>query len=262
MTDPTDQAGDLDTLRRLKADEDPRTIEEMIAADEYEIVDVTKVEPGSDGWFFITTDAGFSTGVKGAEPKVGDTVWLYNGGFSFGGRHGWALNGNVIEWQTPWERFAERVKWLAAYDRRQREEFAQQKAALDTKYDALPTPLKLRIDRFRHESRTFRVDSEAYEMAAVGDAPKIARALAAQHGWTLDDELSVTDADVSTGRIGAAVKAFYDLAYAEQKAMVPDLDDGHSGNTFGAAVQLASGLLTGRVAAYEAERAAECAPST
>lgn len=253
-----DQAGDVQALRRLKADPDPRTIAEMIATDEFEIVEVTKVEPGQDGWFYITTDAGFGTGVRGAEPKVGDTVWLYNGGVSFGSRHGWALNGTIIEWQTPWERFAERVKWLADYDRRQREDFAQQKEALDAKYEELPVPLKLRIDRFRHESPTFRVQSEGYEMAAVGDAPKIARALADHHGWTLDDDLLlVTDADVSTEQIDQAVKAFYDLGYDEQKAMVPGLDQGHSGNTFGGAVSLARGLLSGAVASFEAERAAE-----
>jgi hypothetical protein len=250
--DPQDQAGDIDRLRALKMDADPRTIGEMIADDSYEIVTVTAVEHGKDGWHYITTDAGYTTGVQGAEPKAGDTVWIYDDGWG-GNRHGWALNGKVIEWHTPWERFAERVRWLADHDRRQREDFARDRGKLDAKYEALPVPLKLRIDRFRRESPSFRVESEAYEMAAVGDAPKIARALATARGWALDDELAVADVGVSTEDITTAVKAFYDLDYEAQKAMVPDLDEGHSGNTFGGAVSLASGLLTGQIAAYEAE---------
>lgn len=255
MIDTTYQAGDVvATLLRLRAKEDARTIGEMIADDNYEVVVVTEVEAGDDGWFFITTGAGFSTGVKGAEPKVGDTVRLYSSSFD---RHGWALNGTLIEWLTPWERCAKRIQWLACHDRRQRANFAEQRATLDATYDALPAPLKLRIDRLRHASPAFRITSEAYELAAVGDAPKIARAIAAQRGWPLSDDLLVTDAGVSTDQIAEAVKSFHDLGFGQQQAMVPGLNEGHSGNTFGATVSLALRLLTGEVATYEAERAAE-----
>jgi hypothetical protein len=187
--------------------------------------------------------------VQGAEPKVGDTVRFYGSAQLGGSHHGWALNGEVVEWKTPWERFAERIRWLADYDRRKRENFARSRADLDAKYEALPAPLKARIDRFRRESPTFRVESEAYEMAAVGDAPKIAKALAAKYGWPTNDDLRVSGGN--SEEIKRAVSEFYELGYEKQKAIVPDLDPGHSGNTFAGAVHLAAGLLTGEVAEFE-----------
>lgn len=242
--DKTDQAGDLLTLRELKESDDARTIDEMIAEDEnVETFRVKTVAPYGDGEFSVTFEGGTGIGLNGAEPKVGDTVTLYG---RFGHPvYGWALNGKIVEYQTPWERFAKRMAMLAGFDRKARERFAEKKGELDAKYDALPAPLKRRIDRFRSERADFRLD-EAYEMAAVGDAPKIARALARQHDWPIDENLAVTAAGPSSDKIGEAVAAFYDLSYEEQKRLVPDLDDGHSGNTFGGAVSLACALLEGR----------------
>lgn len=254
MIDTTDRAGDVARLAALKAESDPRTIEQMVADDHFDEVTVERVEHGTDGWNYITWDSGTSCGVRGdASPEVGDKVRLYGSSSLGGSHHGWALNGKLVQWKTPWERFAERIQWLADYDRRQREEFAARKAELDAKYETLPSPLKARIDRFRAEEADFRVTSEAYEMAAVGDAPKIARALAEQHGWMVDDDLRVVPLDDESdearadreGVIQAATKAFYDLPYEEQKRLVPDLDEGHSGNTFGAAVGLAGRVLAG-----------------
>ena len=245
MIDKTDQAGDLDTLRALKESDDPRTIEEMIAEDEnVETLRVEAVTALDDGSGYDTRfEGGSGIILKGAEPKVGDTVTLY-GRFGFP-VYGWALNGRVVEYKTPWERFADRMAMLAGFDRKDRERFAEQKPELDAKYEALPAPLKARIDRFRAQNADFRL-KEAYEMAAVGDAPKIARALAAKHEWPLDENLEVTDAGPPSTVIEKAIQEFYDLTYEEQKRLVPDLDEGHSGNTFGGAVQLALALLIGR----------------
>jgi len=133
---------------------------------------------------------------------------------------------------------------LARFDRERREEFVESKADLDAKYEALPAPLKARIDRFRAERDDFRIDGEAYEMAAVADAPKIARALAEQHGWTLTGDCAAPG--VSRDDIEAAIKDYWNLPYKEQTRLVPNLDPGHSGNTFGGACRLAAGLLAGR----------------
>ena len=78
----------------------------------------------------------------------------------------------------------------------------------DAKYEALPDPLKARIDRFRAESESFRVDSEGYEMMAVWDAPKIQKALQPE-----------VDAG---GKPEDVIEAFQALSYEEQKAKVPD----------------------------------------
>lgn len=244
-----DPAGDIANLRTLKGDKDPRTIEQMIAEDETAetvLVDDVRETDDANGHEIRFKD-GFAIVLKGPRPKVGDEVTLYGGmGYPV---YGWALNGEIVEWQTPWERFAKRMAMLAGFDRGHREDFARDKAKLDAKYEALPAPLKARIDRFRRESPSFRIDSEAYEMAAVGDAPKIAKALAAKYGWPTNDDLRVSGGN--SEEIKRAVSEFYELGYEEQKAIVPDLEDGHSGNTFGGAVSLAAGLLTGEIAEYE-----------
>lgn len=232
----TDQAGDVGTLAKLKATEDPRTIEEMIEDDtsaDFTIEDA-KPYPDGSGWWSVTFDNGTGTGLKmpeGKEIRIGDKLTLYPGGFLGMTRHGFAINDELIQWKTPWERFAERIEWLADYDRKKRERFAEERAELDRKYEALPDPLKARIDRFRAESASFRVDSESYEMAAIWDAPKIQKALQ-------------PEVDAGGDPI-EVVNAFKDLTYEEQMAKVPDLSEGHSGNTFGGACMLAYRLLAG-----------------
>lgn len=229
-----DLTDDFPRLSDLAASTDPRTITEMIEAEPYEVFTVEKAERSKDGESTtVEFDGGLGTSLKGPEVKVGDTIWLYTGGRpAFGSeRHGWALNGKVIEWQTPWERFAERVRWLADNDRRKREEFEKNREQMDARYEALPVAFKKRIDRFRAERADFRIDSEAYEMAAVVDGAKIAEHLRPK----VPEGESAKD----------TVQAFYDLPWSEQKALIPDLDDGHSGNTFGGACMLARADLDG-----------------
>lgn len=245
MSDVLDRAGDIDEFTQLKADEDPRTVTEMRADDNnFEEGELTKVTPYKDGsgWSvqFGHTGLGVPRIEGKPEPSVGDTIRVYGSwGFDI---YGIDLNGVEVFWRTPWERFAKRVEWLAGYDREKRERFEKNEAEMDRRYEALPAPLRARIDRFRSEAADFRIDAVAYEMAAAGDAPKIARALAEREGWALDDDLR---ADAPTERIEAAVSEFIKRPYDEQREIVPDLDEGHSGNTFGGACRLAYAVMAG-----------------
>lgn len=253
MIDTTDRAGDLETLRNLKEADDPRTIAEMKADDDnFEEGEVTSVERADATGFEVLYDG--STGlfvprIEGKpEPKVGDVIRVYG---AFGQPfYGIDLNGVEVFWRTPWERFANRIAMLAGFDRDNRETFAREREAMDRRYDELPPPLKARIDRFRAERADFRIDSEGYEMAAVGDAPKIARALARQEGWALDENLRacrgvVGGEPIPEPEVDRVAKAFFDADYTEQRQLVPDLDEGHSGNTFAGACSLAYRLLAG-----------------
>jgi hypothetical protein len=85
---------------------------------------------------------------------------------------------------------------------------------MDADYDALPDDFKQRIDRFRKNNPDFRVDYEAYEMFCCMEAIKIANACK-----TVEN-----------------VDKFYKSGNSK---LVPDLSDGHSGNTFGCACLLA-----------------------
>lgn len=214
-------------LRALLEVEDSRTIEEMIEEDSFEEVVIEKADRSGESTT-ISWDHGTTTSVKGPEVRVGDRVRIYpDAGFGTQ-RYGWALNGKVIEWLTPWERVAERISWLAAHDRRQRESYVREKPELDEKYEALSEPLRARIDRFR-ERPGFRIEGEAYELFCCAEAEKIAAFLRPR---------------VEAGEdAGDVVREFYALPWAEQ--VKAGVDGGHSGNTFGGACQLAAALLAG-----------------
>lgn len=210
--------------------EDGRTLAEIRAAEPHYDVPIEKADHHAGGTT-VTFDGGLCTVLRGPRVEVGDIVTFWDGGTSpgFNGeRHGWALNGEVVEWLTPWERAAKRVKWLADHDRRQRERFEEERAKLDADYGGLSAPMKARIDRFRAERPDFRVTSEAYELFACVEAEKIAAHLRPQV------EAGTSPED--------AVRAFYDAPWDEQKLVV---DDGHSGNTFGGACSMARALLDG-----------------
>ena len=234
---------DIEELQRQMDDCRGMTIEEMIEADTYDVVTVEKVESRNDkGWATICWDRGTCGGFHlpdGVEPKVGDTLWLYPRAGLGAMPYGWALNGKIIKWETPWERFAKRVTWKADLDRKRREEYAERKPQQDADYEALPEPLKARIDRFRNEDPHFRIDSEFYEMLPCIDAPKIADALRRQEG--VEKIKAMTDEEID-----AIVWDFHKLDWKDQKKMVDGLNDGHSGNTFGAACMLAGRLLAGK----------------
>lgn len=229
---------DVDEFTQLRNQEDGRTIEQMIADDTFEDVEITAVEPPletdgerwqSAGWG--STWTGFRLPANLNEIRVGDKIRLYGGAGLGDTKHGYALNGKMIEWFTPWERFARRVEWLANYDREKRERFARDQEKMDARYEALSPPLKARIDRFRRERVDFRIDAEEYEMVACVDADRIAEKYRPR---------------VEAGESPEAViEEFYKLPWDEQKALIPELDDGHSGNTFGGACALARALLAG-----------------
>ncbi len=260
-----DRAGDVDEFARLKAEQDPRTVEEMIAADQYEDVVIETAER-SGGATTICWDRGTCTSVVGPEVKVGDTVRMYGGAHVGDQRHGWALNGEVVEWETPWERFARRVEWLAGYDRQKRADFARHRARMDADYEALPPAFKARIDRFRAERPDFRIDSEGYEMAAVKDGALFARTAREHAKAPEEEEVTVFWADEKRwrGMFRAMTEAPTDRAirwlgwwwalnsevygydHKRQGNLMPGMNGGHSGNTFGGACALARADLEGK----------------
>lgn len=217
-------------LGRLLDVEDGRTLIAMREAEPHYDVIAEKAEYDGKGTT-VTFDGGLTTYLTGREVKVGDTLTFWDGRnqpLMGGERHGWAHNGELVEWITPFERVAKRVAWLAKYDRDKRErlERGAEKRARD--YDRLPVALKARIDRFAAEREDFWLHGD-YELFCCTEAVKIVDYLRPQ---------------VEAGQDAAdAVKVFYDLPWDEQ--VKAGVDDGHSGNTFGGACSLARSLLTG-----------------
>jgi len=250
------------------------TIAEMKAADNYQDHRIENVERGDD-FTSITTDDGTGLGwsrervgderYDGVVPKLGSAIRIYSPSGFGSSFHGIDVDAQELFWKTPMERDADRAAWLADYDRRNRERFAEQKASLDLDYEMLPDPLKARIDRFREADPSFRVDSEGYEMFCCTEAAKFYRR--AKEAGDKRERPDAVDAffaspdrakgdkvwDVELPDDPALAWLLYAWAVGDepggydhktQRAML-DHTDQHSGNTFGGAMSLAAALLRG-----------------
>ncbi len=239
------QQRDIEELRRLFLADDPRGLEQMIAEDEYTDAVVEKATKHRDG-YEITMDGNLGTLFlrmpEGKPIKVGDTIRFYQSGPLFGGmRHGFAVNGEVIEYETPWDRFATRMAMLARHDHERREDFTKVKPDIDRWYTMLRSPYKDRIDRFRRERADFDLNGGSYEIYPVLMAQRIEDWLRS-YGWVNDVPVVEDDAAL------AAVRSFRDLPQEEQSTVIhggePD-SYGISGHQFDSACGLARVVLTG-----------------
>lgn len=199
---------------------------------EYTVYTLDKVEKydrgyviGHDGWCLSIDDPGF-------EPRVGDVARFYGRGLGYLVR-GVVIEGRVAYYRTPAEQDEKDAASALAEKRRGQDAFLANKSMMDERFAALPPEFQRRIERFRTHCPSFRWEFEAYEMSSCVDAVKIAGHLRPQ-----------MDAVMETGdeRLDATweiAKAFGRLPWEEQLRRVPDLDRGHSGNTFGMALRLA-----------------------
>lgn len=172
----------------------------------------------SEDYYSIHTEDGMGFGLEkkyGVVPKEGDTVEVHSVNGST--IRAVDINGKRVFYKTDEDLDREHKEWCASNQKRKEEAFEKEKASLDAKYEALPKVFKDRIDKFRANNPKFRVDFEGYEMFTCEQAVVIADALKTKE----------------------ALEEFKNLDWAEQKAKVPLLDEGHSGNTFGCACALA-----------------------
>lgn len=201
------QQNDVDTLTNLFAAQDPRSLEQIIAEDteieEHLIEGVTvsgdhscqiEFDGGWCGFFTFPEDEPF--------PEIGDALRIYG---SFGRpRHGFAINGKIIKYETPFEQFASRIAMLADFDRTHRESLERERVDMAKWYDLLEGPFKARIDRMRDKKPDFDVDGGSYEMYPVLMAQRIAVWIKEQPE---DDAVE-------------AIERFRDLPYEEQSEVI------------------------------------------
>ena len=185
---------------------------------QYEEHVISEVKEGEN--YFTMRFGGWSFDLSkdyGVKPEAGQTVRLYGKGAGSMIR-GVAVDGEVAYYRTPGEQDAWRGKKAREYDIEMRENFKKEKDKLDAQYEALPEVFQRRIDRFRDGNSDFRWRYEAYEMACCTEAVNIAETL---------------------GPDPENVKAFSEMPFEEKHARVPDLSEGHSGNSLGFAIALA-----------------------
>lgn len=191
---------------------------------------IEKVEPstGEGGGYYLTFDG--STGIYCPPvelgPVVGEIVRLFGRGFGYPVRG--VLIGDGATWRTARYQTEAQYRAQCAADlieskRLKIEAFETKgRSELDAKYDALPDIFKRRIDKFRANNPDFRWEYEGYEMFCCTQAVAFAGAL----------------------KTIQALDAWRALDWKEQREQVPAMDDGHSGNTFGAACALAALYLS------------------
>jgi hypothetical protein len=230
-----------EALASLFSSDDTRSLAEMIADDPVTEYTVEKAERGKDGWEVSFDDGlvGFFTTDKPI--KRGDTLGLYVGGRgAFGSmRHGFAINGDVVEWKTPWERYADRIKMLAGHDRSRREEAEQARADIAVWIEQLRGPYRARIERFRSARPTFDMDGGSYETYPVLMAQRVEDWVRQQHPDA---------APVAWDDAVALVKELEAMPYkAQAKVLHNDGEDkyGVSGHQVDMAYGMAAAVLVG-----------------
>jgi hypothetical protein len=180
---------------------------------------IEKIEETEGGWEITMPSAGFFLKREdlGAvdPPAVGDEVTTYTHQGSL--IRGIDLRGEPVFYKTQDELDADHEKWQAEHTARRKQEFEEAREELDYQFASLPAVFQRRISWFRAWDPDFRWKSEAYEMSACVDAVKIAEQM----------------------KTPEEVVRFREMPYEEQREAVPDLYDGHSGNSFGMAVRLA-----------------------
>jgi len=120
------------------------------------------------------------------------------------------------------ENYQETVEWLRKNEEEKQQKFKNGVAELDKQYNALPKCFQERIDKFRANNDRFRIDYEDYELFCCEQAVVIANSC----------------------KTPEIVQEFAKKGWDEQLLQVPELSDGHSGNTFGASCKLAYWYLS------------------
>lgn len=157
------------------------------------------------GFGYILADAN----PEAPMPKVGDTARLY--GERFGIVRGLDINGAEVYYRTPAEQQAKDRVEREKRQAEKRAEFEAKREEMDARVAALPECFQRRLDKFRYNNPDFRWEYESYELMCLEEAVRIA------------DKLGSPE----------AVNAWRQAGYAEQKRLVPGIEEGHSGNSIG-----------------------------
>lgn len=244
------------------------------AIERSEIWVLKQVEEAKDGGWYIDAESGMGTHMKEAPrpPVVGDQIRVWGVFGSPVKGMDMLIDGQWVPcwWKTDEEQRMAHAKWVADYHKRQVEDYEKQKPELDRLFDELPAPLQRRIQRFRDEDPKFRWEGEAYEMAACAEAGRLyKRALDPEFGKALkaagvkapteeakkkrdferkEDDYTTDWEDTPENRLWAfdAINSVGNgYKYKKMRELMPEMDDGHSGNTWGHAFAFAMRLLRG-----------------
>ena len=189
-----------------------------IIDNQFEDTTIKSVSGKAPDWTFERADGwSFSFTHKDIVPKVGDTVRFYGKGTGYTVR-GLFVNGHEVFYRTEEQQDALHKKECAAAEVKRKMEFQNNRKKYEARIAALPVQFRIRIAGFQQRNPKFNFDHLPYELFVCEQAVAIADALKTEK----------------------EIARFHKLDFPEQKKLVPALDDGHSGNTFGSACTLAA----------------------
>lgn len=161
----------------------------------------------------------------------GDRVRLYSGGTRCRGLDVWDGDGwEPVLFLTEADIARQGAEWKADLEEKRALEFAERYDDLQRRIGELPTYFRRRIERFRLNNPRFLIEYGEYEMSACEEAVGMvewARQKASTNGRPASDWLS----------------ELRKASYEEQQEMYDFVHDGHSGNTWGMALRLATWTL-------------------
>lgn len=185
---------------------------------EYQDFTIASVAQEGDGWFAVTLSDGWCIGVgpgPAIEPQPGMSIRLYGRGTGYPVR-GIVIDGVVIRYQTDGEYRAETARRAAEEHAAKFAKFETRRADVEARIASLPANFRARFERFMAGNPDFLPEFGDYELMCCEQAVIFA------------DRMSADE-----------IRRWAKLPYDGQKAMVPEISDGHSGNTFGFSVRLA-----------------------
>lgn len=197
---------------------------------QYQEHELAEVSVSSEQWGPKTSDGWCLT-----TPAIADAPWVPKAGDSaryFGRGIGSCVRGVVFfrpgcqplvaHYRSEAEHEADNAREAQQRDAEKQAELDASVAERDARWAALPDEFQARHRRFMAGAADYRRDYEEYELFCCEQA------------WAIVQG-GVTD-----------MTAFRVLDFEQQRAAVPAISDGHSGNTFGVALRLAHWWLTKR----------------
>jgi len=199
---------------------------------------VAEVVEAESGWILRDTD-GWSILCPNEEctttPKAGERVLFYGKGVGFEVR-GIVVNGRVYRYQTAAEADAADSAWRADRLKRLEKELEATRAERDARVAALPKVFRERVERFQRARPDWRRDHEPYELFCCEEAVKIANYARGLTFMNLNVHVDARTQEKWT------LDRFYKDTELQKAVLGKTLED-HSGNTFGAACNLAQIFL-------------------
>lgn len=192
---------------------------------EYQEWKLTKVEPGEKGWSLYADGCGiFCPGdLCSQAPAVGETARLYGKGFGYRVR-GIVIEGRVYYYLPEAEDQKAQLDERLAAQRERMRELERDRPERDRRRAALPEVFRERLAEYERRNPMWRAEFEPYELSVCEDAVAVAKHCG----------------EPSSPEALRALEAFRALEWQAQKAAIPTLFDGHSGNSWGCALHLAA----------------------